>query len=258
MAAKTSTKNTKTSTQVNSFDEKLARFAKRATASVASNLGGKMISTAGGQFMIDGQKTDEFEGVILDLANVKAYYSSRYDPKNPTSPDCYACGRDTDSLVPHEAVKKPLCTSCAECRWNKFGTAAVGKGKACKDTVRLHILKESDIDEKIVEPYSLSVPPTSLKAIANYLKGIDDLGLCPQVVKTTFHIEHDDDVQFRLSFEMAEQLEDDAAGKMLDHAEKAGDNVLAPFPDKTTTDAAPAPARSKVTGSKPAAKAARR
>lgn len=247
----TETKTKTKTTQVNTFDEKLAKFAKRATASVAQNLGGKMISTASGIFTIDGQKTEDFEGVILDLCNVKTYYAKAWTKDSADSPDCYAVARDIDELAPHKNVKKPICTSCAECRWNKFGTAVQGRSKMCADRIRLHIIKPTEVGEQIVEPYTLSVPPTSLKAFANYAKGIEDLGLCLQVVRTTFHIERDDDTQFRLSFDMADQLEDEQAGQMLDLAERVGDAVLAPFPDKpTTAQAAPAPARSKVTGGK--------
>lgn len=243
--------------QLNTYSERLAKFAKRATASVAQNLGGKSIGTAGGQFEIDGQKTDEFEGIILDSGIVKAFYEGAYNPNAPSAPTCYATGRVASELVPHENVKAPLAKTCAECKWNKFNTALVGKGKRCKDTQRIHILKENDITSKVVEPYTLSVPPTSLKAYANYAKGIEDEGLALQVVKTTFHIEKDPKAQFLISFGMSEELDADAGGMMLDHADKAGDNVLAPFPDRAPEeDSKPSANKSKIQG-KPAASRAR-
>jgi hypothetical protein len=244
--------------QLNTWKERLDKFAKRATASTANNISGKTISTKGGKFAIDGVKTDEFVGVILDVAVVKAYYDNAYDPANPQPPSCYAISRDGADMTPHAKVKDPLCKSCSECRWNKFGTATLGKGKACKDTLRLHILKIEDADQKIVEPYVLSIPPTGLKAASTYLKGVEDLGLCPQVVATRFRIEQDDSTFFQISFEVDEELDEATGGKFLDHADRAGDNVLAHFSEREAGDApAPTPrvpnAKIKGTPVKPAA-----
>ena len=254
MATKTtkdtkSTKSTKSTGQLNSYSEKLAKFAKRGTATIEQQLGGKNISTAGHVFTLDGQKTTEFEGVIVDFCNLKTLYTKQWTKDSIEAPDCYAVGYDASDMRPHEKVKNPVCTLCAECRWNKFGTNQLGKGKKCGDRIRIAIIKPTDIGKKTVEPYILSVPPTSLKSFAGYAKSLDDLGLAAQVVKTTFHIEGDDTNQFNLSFEMEEELGSDEAGAMLDLAERTEGDILFAYaePKKDAPAAAPA-ARSKVTG----------
>jgi len=96
----------------------------------------------------------------------------------------------------------------------------------------IHLLRPEAIMDKVVEPYTLSVPPTSLKAFAGFIKGVGDLELCPQVVETVFRIEQDDEVQLRLTFEMAEELDQEHGEAMLNHADRAGDSLMVPSPDK--------------------------
>lgn len=57
------------------------------------------------------------------------------------------------------------CDTCADCPYNKYGTSTKGsgKGKACKNMVRLYIMTEGN-----PIPLILSLPPTSLKNWQNY------------------------------------------------------------------------------------------
>ena len=72
----------------------------------------------------------------------------------------------------------PLCSSvdgkigigepggtCATCVLNEYGTAAEGRGKACKNMRMLYLLRSGEY-----MPYQLALPPTSLKAFNDFAK----------------------------------------------------------------------------------------
>ena len=72
----------------------------------------------------------------------------------------------------------PLCTSvdgktgigepgvnCATCALNEYGTAAEGRGKACKNMRMLYLLRSGEY-----MPYQLALPPTSLKSFGDFMK----------------------------------------------------------------------------------------
>src|SRR5690606_40186209 len=71
--------------------------------------------------------------------------------------------------------------SCATCPLNQWGSDESGSGgKACKNMVRLYILREGD-----AFPLMLTLPPTSIKNWANYLaKRVLGKGFRPHQVVT--------------------------------------------------------------------------
>ncbi len=113
-----------------------------------------------------GNKGIEFEAIILKETPVNVFYLSKYDPSNPTNPDCWSLG----GLKPDEAVEKKQNDSCITCPNNRFGTGTDregkrSKGKACKNARRL-VLKVEGVDM----PVLLNLPPTSIKSLNAYLK----------------------------------------------------------------------------------------
>lgn len=76
--------------------------------------------------------------------------------------------------------EKPLCSSydgkqgievetgtileCADCPYNVFGSAADGRGKACKNSHRVYVLREGN-----PVPLVLTLPPTSIKYLRDYI-----------------------------------------------------------------------------------------
>ena len=53
---------------------------------------------------------------------------------------------------------------CAKCPYNKFGSGEDGQSKACKNAHRLYILRSGEL-----YPVVVTVPPTSLKSLSDYL-----------------------------------------------------------------------------------------
>ncbi len=146
---------------------------------MTENLGGQNLSPSdlmkikvpsGGGIMwelpsLSGAPLDkaEFEGIIIFHKFQNAYWEGEYDGSN-NPPDCAA----PDSMV---GIGNPGGT-CANCPLNQYGSAIKGKGKACKNTKILFILMEG-----AMLPMALNVPPTSLKAVKNYLLGLSSAGV---------------------------------------------------------------------------------
>lgn len=195
------------------WEEELAGFAE-STAKGISVSEGKFISFKGGRMSFAGADIpdDEFNGVIVGWTHHNAYYDPdvRYDADNPQTPICYAFGQDEEEMQPHDDSKEKQCGSCAECPYSKFESAKTGKGKACKNTFRLAIIAESDLDNiEEAEVVYLSVPPTSLKNFANYLaKDLRNLKRPHWFVKTLVSRVPDDTSQFRVTFKHVENIED--------------------------------------------------
>lgn len=92
--------------------------------------------------------------------NSKTYYAQAFkEGVEDVKPTCFS----NDGIRPDPSVEHPQCSTCANCKWNVFGTArgsdGTGKGKACSDCVRVAITPANDP----TEAYLLRVPPASIK-----------------------------------------------------------------------------------------------
>lgn len=105
--------------------------------------------------------------VILDFVSANTHYAGEYDANDPAPPDCYAVGRVPGALAPATDVEEPYAEKCAGCPKNEFGSAKVGKGKACKNTRKLAVMQiGADEDSTIWE---LNVPPGSIRYFDTYI-----------------------------------------------------------------------------------------
>jgi hypothetical protein len=117
----------------------------------------------------------EIVGVIVDHHPVNAYWADKYAGGN-NPPDCSSM--DAKFGVDQDGNRKP----CNSCPMNEWGTAEDGRGKACKNMHRVYILREGEM-----LPLLLTLPPTSLKNISDYLglrivsKGLRSYGVVSKV-----------------------------------------------------------------------------
>lgn len=106
----------------------------------------------------DGENAKAIEGVVIDSNRVNAYWESSYDETGGgVLPDCASY----DDMKPK--AEHPVSQSCITCPMNKYGSDG-GRGKACKNMRRVHILVNGD---RI--PTRITLPPTSLKAWDEYM-----------------------------------------------------------------------------------------
>lgn len=124
----------------------------------------KIPSGGGLAFELPGEDEDspeierELVGVILYHHPVNAYWREKFEGGNE-QPDCSSY--DGKMGVDKETGE---CKSCGDCPFNQFGSGENGSGKACKNVHRIYILREGN-----PVPLVLSLPPTSLKFMRDYI-----------------------------------------------------------------------------------------
>ena len=133
------------------------------------------ISLRGRKFrLIEGgeeirKPADELFVVILAVEPgaglmAKTYYAKGYQSGDSSPPDCSSA----NGITPDPWISSPVSPKCNGCPMNVFGSAKSrngGKAKACKDSKRLWVVEPDNINGTV---YSLGVPVTSLKAMAEY------------------------------------------------------------------------------------------
>lgn len=119
-----------------------------------------------------GKLIKDFEAVVLHHQSVNAYFIQ--ESESPT-PRCFSL----DAVTPEEDVEDKQSDNCISCKQNQFGSAEKGRGKACKNMVRLHLFIAG---ENV--PLRLSVPPTSKVAYEIYATTLAKEGSPVIAVKT--------------------------------------------------------------------------
>lgn len=107
--------------------------------------------------LTDSLAEKRLPGVILVAQDVRAYYSQSFEETGgQTPPDCSSPDGVTGFGSPGGA--------CAQCAFAQFGSGKEGRGQACQQRKQLLLLTPfSNL------PFLLSVPPTSLKNLRQYL-----------------------------------------------------------------------------------------
>jgi hypothetical protein len=104
------------------------------------------------------ESRNAIEGVIVHHQPKNVYYRDAYNGEN-NQPDCASHDGKTGVRTATGAV-----ADCSKCRYNQFGSAGSGQGKACQNRMDLYILTEDSMF-----PVILNLPATSLKAFKEYL-----------------------------------------------------------------------------------------
>ena len=118
--------------------------------------GGGLAFELPGEDEEETETTNELVGVMLYHHPVNAYWKEKFAGGNE-QPDCSSF--DGKQGVDRETGE---CKNCAECPYNQFGSD--GAGKACKNVHRVYMLREGN-----PVPLILSLPPTSLKYMRDYI-----------------------------------------------------------------------------------------
>lgn len=127
--------------------------------------------------MPDGTKIPSFDGTILDICNVNAWWEIDYDTSGGgTPPQCFSM----DGVRPNPLSEKLQAASCSECKLNAFGSDGK-RGKACKNMKRIHVMIPG---ERF--PKRLTASPANLKTVNIYGSMLEDQGIPYPVVNTRF------------------------------------------------------------------------
>ncbi len=168
--------------------------------------------------------TDPPEGVA------KAYYAKAFSPKSTDAPDCAS----SNGKFPDSFFTSPVSPSCADCKFNVFGTSKnsqgeFGKGKACSDFKHMFVVFPHDIGGQI---YCLRIPATSLKALSAYGRHLRDSAVPPQCLVTRLTFSNETHPQ--LEFNGIEWLAEDQAGAAMARVKSPELQGLLPSKDSAT------------------------
>lgn len=228
-------------TRVNKWDEELAKEAAAQAAELPAVSAGAFLSTAGGRLKFQGADVpgNKLDVIVLGFVSENQFYEGRYDPANSSSPICYAFGHDQKEMRPHDASPDAQHTDCASCPHNQWGSDPNGgKGKACKNVMRLAMVPAGDPDADV---FFAKVPVTSVKNFSKYANDIAAQLKRPVFsVVTRLATEPDDTSQFKMLFQLVEQIEDgNTIGSIMERRKTL--DLTFPYPERTAQPTAKSP-----------------
>jgi hypothetical protein len=105
----------------------------------------------------------ELIGVVIDHYPINAFWENKYTGEN-NPPDCSSMDNKIGTIM---IDGKPIDRkACADCPHNQWGSDPDGgRGKACKNMVRIYLLQEGN-----AFPVLLTLPPTSTGNWRDYMK----------------------------------------------------------------------------------------
>lgn len=211
---------TRAATLPANWEEQMAADTKADAAAVAGIGGGAWLSIRNGVLKFQGTPLADSQLDCVVLASIfdKAYYGGvPFDADAPAAPVCWALGQDVPGqdikkLVPSDDSHERQHDTCEGCPMNEFGSSDRGKGKACKDQVRLALLHSDYLKADLIADAPvvfLRVPPTSIAAWGTHVKKITSVLEKPKyAVITRLSVAPDDKVQVRVSFDVQDDIRD--------------------------------------------------
>lgn len=191
------------------YDEMLAQYAKKATATEKPS--SSSLTTKAGVLSYNGEavKGNKLDVIVIASSHANLYYEDKYDPNNIKNPVCFAYSENPDEieLVPHPKSQKIQSeTTCAECWANQWGSDPDGgRGKACKNSRKLAVIPAGvePADVPSAEVAALTLPVTTVnKNWSPYVHKLATLyGRPPFAVKTQLGTQPDTKTQFKVTFD---------------------------------------------------------
>lgn len=247
MARKPAARNT----SLTKWDEELARQAEIAAGMEDSVATGQFFKLQGGILTYAGAPVpgNELAAVIIDGVLENVYYQGDFDPDVPQAPVCFAFGRDDKELAPHPNVVagangafEAQSPTCADCDWNRFGSAERGRGKACRNTRRLALLPAGTLDGRKFEAYDdpehfakaslgfMKLPVTSVKGYAAFVKQVAGaMRRPPHGIFTRISVVPDASTQFKVVFEPLAPVPNELMGVIMERHEEAAKMIEEPY-----------------------------
>jgi len=231
------------------WDKEFAELAGKAVKGMEVATG-KFISLRAGQMTLGGAnvQNNTLRAVVVAAVHSNAYYDPDvpFNPKQPQSPLCYAFGADKDEMEPHSQAPEKQNANCANCPMNKFESAKRGKGKACKNQIRLALISEDDLENAdsldSLDIVYMNVPVMSAKNWAAYATNKLANGIKRPYwsVVTTIKVVPDDDSQFKVLFELGDVIENGNLFPVLKAAwEKNMETIGFPYAPPRAAEEAP-------------------
>lgn len=233
------------------WEKELAEQAKIVAEMESVAAGGQFFSTRGGILSWNDVPLpgNAMVSIITDHILENDFYEGEYDPDNPSNPCCYAFGRETSQMFPHEKPVKAGSAqheNCVECPMAQWGTAEKGRGKACRNIRRLSLIPAGEIDPKTREVAAvfdnpldfeksgfgyLKLPVTSVRPFANFVTSLaSGMQRPPHGVIVKISLENDPKTQFKVVFEAVELCSNAIMPVIMRRHEEAKALIEFPYP----------------------------
>ena len=157
---------TKPGTAVLSIQEQIAQqIARQNETAQGLRSSGSYIGFKNAQLKVDGISipANQLDVRVLAALSERAWYSKDFDADAVQVPDCYAL----DDTVPHLESANPQADNCGDCPHNKWGSAARGKGKACREAARVIVIP-ANVPLASAQMYTAKIPVTSLSTVTSF------------------------------------------------------------------------------------------
>lgn len=203
----------------------------------------KFISFKGGQIIIDGKVVPGGKTDVIPLAfmSERAYFPT-FDPDVRQSPLCYAYsnGEEDEVMAPHKEAKQPQAKTCAECPRNEWGSAEKGRGKACRESVRVALLPSATNVEKEAT-WHCRIPITSVPSFKNYAGELLGMGKPLHAAVARLTVVPDAKTMLKVSWDPVKALDPKLFAIVDAKAASAANGIDFPYPDfEDESKAAPA------------------
>ena len=115
----------------------------------------------------------EMVAIIADFVHSQTWYDEKFDADNPSPPACQALSVTGEEMQPLAASPNKQSDFCDGCELNAWGSADVGRGKACGQQYKAAVLAAGPGETLAnCEMAILTIPPTSLKNFDTYVKSL--------------------------------------------------------------------------------------
>lgn len=187
--------------------------------------------------------------IIMDDVQENTLYEGKFDPDNLAAPICYAFHRPGDmetEMAPHESMQvdlnyfQPQSEVCKGCPHNEYGSADTGRGKACQNRARLTLIPAGfyspkrgsrDFDLELfddpnhfrtAEMAFIKLPVLSVKEYYKFKsQTAAALNRPPHGVVARLFLEPDAKAQYKVCFEVVEEVPDELAEIIMARHEEA-------------------------------------
>lgn len=190
------------------------------------------INHKSGHLTIDGAPVKDNKITVAIIASVfgKAYYPRAFSEGEAQTPTCYGFHpNDQSKIVPHPEAPDKQAPACLGCHWNKFGTSDRGKGKKCKDEIRLMVVAPTGQDFGAAEVRLITVPPGSLKNFGKYVNRLTDMGASIRSVLTEIGIQPYKGA-YQLTFTPVSRLTEEQFLGLKARRDSAIEQAMQPYP----------------------------
>lgn len=217
------------STAVVSVEERIKQqlaLQQQKTAEMSSKP--NLISFKGGQLIVDGSPVPNAEAEVIVLAQQpeRTYYKGSYDPAKPQVPTCYSF----DLVSPHPNSPEPQSAKCDECEFDKWRSAAQGKGKACRESCRVAVVPAKAQIES-APMYQCSFPVTSMNSVKDFFARCLSNGKLSGEFIAQLKVVPDAKTIFKATLTPVRLVENPDYAVILDRTDLARKQLVEPYPD---------------------------